>query len=63
VKITKISPVTRKVNTLDIPVTLEQIEAWQSGVLIQQAMPNVSKEHREFLKTGVTPEDWKTIFG
>ena len=45
-------------NTMDIPVTQSQIDDWESGTLIQDAMPNVSVDQREFLKTGVTPEEW-----
>ena len=50
-------------NTMDIPVTQSQIDDWESGTLIQDAMPNVSADDREFLKTGVTPEEWTDTFG
>tara|TARA_R110000803_G_scaffold151946_2_gene217013 strand:+ start:1417 stop:1635 length:219 start_codon:yes stop_codon:yes gene_type:complete len=33
-----------------IDVTQRQIDAWQSGVLIQEAMPNVSDQDRDFIK-------------
>lgn len=62
-RITKTSPFTGKENTRDIPVTPEQIAAWQSGVLIQNAMPNISADDREFLMTGITPEEWDDMFG
>ena len=52
--ITKKSMFTGKWHSMDIPVTQSQIDAWESGTLIQDAMPNVSADHREFLKTGVT---------
>ena len=50
-------------NTMDIPVTQSQIDDWESGTLIQDAMPNVSADDREFLMTGVTPEEWTDTFG
>lgn len=62
-KITKVSPVTGKPNTLDIPVTEEQIMAWQNGQLIQNAMPNLTADEREFLMTGMTSADWNATFG
>lgn len=62
-KITMISQLTRKENTLDIPVTQNQLDAWKNGELIQNAMPNIPAEQREFLMTGVTPEEWKEYFG
>jgi len=50
-------------STMEIDVTLEQISAWKSGVLIQDAMPNLSSEEREFLISGFTPEQWEETFG
>ena len=34
-----------------------------SGVSIQNAMPNISAEDREFIKTGVTTQEWDDTFG
>jgi len=62
-EITKKSAFTGKTQTMDIDVTQEQLDAWQDGELIQNAMPNVSAEEREFIKTGVTPQEWKDMFG
>lgn len=50
-------------NAREIPVTQEQLDAWNSGVLIQNAMPNLSADDREFIKTGITPEEWEDLFG
>lgn len=61
--ITRKSPFTGKEATLDIPCTEEQLQRWKNGEYIQNAMPNVSAEHREFLMTGTTPEEWNQIFG
>ena len=36
---------------------------WGGGALIQEAMPSLSKEEREFLITGITPTMWAHIFG
>jgi len=47
--------------TLDINVTEEQLKAWEDGVLIQNAMPNISASEREFIKTGITDEEWDTL--
>jgi hypothetical protein len=44
-------------------LTQEQYDAWRNGALIQRAMPQLSADEREFLKTGITPEEWKKIFG
>ena len=62
-QITRISMFTNKVHTMDINVTQEQIALWESGTLIQNAMPNLSADEREFIKTGVTPSEWAGVFG
>jgi hypothetical protein len=60
---TRTSPLTGKVNVLDIPVTTEQLNKWEvEGALIQDAMPDLSPEHREFILSGLTPEDWNELF-
>jgi hypothetical protein len=62
-KITQKSPLTGKTNTLDIPVTQAQLDRWQGGELIQNAMPNLTADEREFIMTGITAEEWKGLFG
>ena len=44
-------------------LTQEQYNAWRDGELIQRAMPQLSADEREFLKTGITPEEWNKLFG
>ena len=62
-KITKISSFTGKVHTREIDVTDEQLRNWrEKGMLIQDAMPQVSDEDREFILTGTTPEEWNEAF-
>lgn len=48
--------------TLDIPVTQEQLNAWEAGAMIQRVMPELSESHREFLMTGMTDEEWNDAF-
>lgn len=36
---------------------------WRSGAYIQDAMPHVSAEDREFLISGITPTHWNNVFG
>ncbi len=56
--ITKTSPFTGKVHTVDIPVTVNQLRDWGSGTCIQNAMPNLTADEREFLMTGITKKEW-----
>ncbi len=55
------SDMTNVVNARDIDVTEEQLGDWQAGMLIQDAMPNLSPDDREFLMTGITAEEWDVM--
>lgn len=48
--------------SLEIPVTKEQIDKWESGALAQEAFPNITPTQREFIMTGVTDEEWDNAF-
>jgi hypothetical protein len=61
--ITRTSPFSGNTNSMEIEVTQEQLRSWrQDGILIQDAMPNLSADEREFIKTGITPEEWDSAF-
>jgi hypothetical protein len=62
-EIIKRSQFTGKISARDINVTDEQLANWTNGMLIQDAMPNISAEDREFLITGATPEEWEELYG
>jgi hypothetical protein len=62
-KITRKSPLTGITRTKEIDVTIAQILAWEEGELIQDAMPHLSADDREFVKTGITGEEWDQLFG
>lgn len=61
--ITRKSPITKKQNTLEININEVEIQDWLHGMLIQHAMPNISAAEREFIKTGMTEEDWDSLLG
>ena len=48
-------------HTREIPVTQAQIDARDGGELIQDCMSNLTPDEREFLMTGITPEEWAAI--
>lgn len=60
--ITRESILTGKTNQLDLPVTLEQIQIWQSGIPIQNVMSHLSIQEREFLISGMSKEEQQLIF-
>ena len=62
-KVTRKSIFTGKISTLGIDVTQAQLDAYENGELLQRAMPNVPAKYREFIKTGVTPDEWNKLFG
>ena len=56
------SPLTGKLNTMDLDVTVEQLVAWRRGELIQKAMPDLTMEEREFILTGCLPGEFERMF-
>jgi len=60
--ITKKSLVTGNTTTKDIKISIHQLNAWKNGMLIQDAMPQVSAPDREFIKSGITNEEWNNLF-
>ena len=60
--IERYSPFTGKIHSLEIAVTQEQLDNWRSGMLIQKAMPNLSADEREFILTGILPDEWDELF-
>lgn len=49
--------------TLEIPVTQEELDNWEGGMLAQEAFPNLTADQREFIMTGITPEEWEETMG
>ena len=63
ISITKKSTLTGKYHTKELPITEAQLWMWENGALIQNAMPDLPREDREFLISGITPEEWREHFG
>ena len=61
--ITRKSLISGNINTMSLPITEEQYTAWEQGTLVQVAMPHLSPDEREFVMTGITPEEWAETFG
>ena len=60
-KIRKRSIMSGEYNSMDIEVTIKQLADWEGGKLIQNVMPELSSDEREFIMTGITPEEWKSL--
>ena len=62
-KITRTNPFNAaEINTMDLPVTLDQVDAYMQGVLVQDAFPQLDAAQREFIKTGITDDIWDKVF-
>lgn len=64
--ITRISQISNTHNSMELDITYEQLDRVNnrhlSKELIQDIVPNLSKEEREFLITGITPKEWNELF-
>lgn len=64
--VTRVSMFTGIEHTLELPITEAQYREYfysESPRLIQHIFPNLTAEQREFIKSGVTPEEWNKTFG
>lgn len=67
--IEKTSAFTGTTHRRDIPIKPEDYEAWISASNndpkrhIQNAAPYLSVDDREYIISGVTPEEWAEMFG
>ena len=63
-QVQRISSISGKINTMDLNVTQDQLDQYaQGGVFIQNVFPNLKPDEREFIKTGITKQEWNEMFG
>lgn len=52
-------------NTMTLPITEDEYKigvlAWENGAYIQNAFPMLNADEREFILTGITPDEWETL--
>lgn len=62
-----ISSLSGKLTEMLIGISISEFvtafRAWDAGELIQNAFPTLSADEREFVKTGITPQEWDAMFG
>jgi uncharacterized phage-associated protein len=46
----------------EMNITQDQLNAWAAGALIQKVFPHLSSDDREFIKTGITGEEWEAYW-
>jgi len=61
--ITRKSPFSGRFNDMEIDVSIDEIRAWEDGELPQNAMPRLTSDECDFITTGITPEEWRDVFG
>ena len=64
--VTKTSQLAKTESTLDLDITQDQLNRvnlrYTTGEHIQNIVPNLSVEEREFLISGITPTEWNQLF-
>jgi hypothetical protein len=61
--IERVSQLTGKTHVMDLPVTEKQIALWKDGVFAQHAFSALNGYEREFIMTGIIPEEWDELIG
>ncbi len=61
-ELTKTSILTGKINTMTLPITQDQLDLYNNTKInIQDVFPNLDSGQREFIKTGITQEEWDKL--
>jgi len=62
-KVQRKSTISGKLYVMDLDVTQEQLDRYAEGrELLQNVFPNLRPDEREFIKSGITPEEWNDMF-
>jgi uncharacterized protein (DUF779 family) len=61
--LSKKSIISGKVHKMELDITEEQYFSWKNGELVQNVFPHLNSEEREFIVSGITPQEWKELFG
>ena len=56
--ITRVSMLTGETHTRDLLVTTRDLDRYYGGLLLQDAFPHLTPGEREFIKTGITDDEW-----
>lgn len=60
IQVTKFDPILRKKVTLNIPITWQEYAVVSARIVpIQEIVPNLPADLREFLISGISPEGWQ----
>lgn len=62
VRVTLTSMLTGKTNAMNLPTSVGKVKQFlshrQDCDLVQDMFPELSEDQREFLMTGITPDEW-----
>jgi len=65
--ITKQSPISKEFNSIDLNITQDQLDRitnrFNTKELIQNIVPDLTPGEREFLISGITEQEWDTLYG
>ena len=51
------------IHSMEVPCTQRELDEYHKGErLIQDIMPHVSPQLREFIISGITPQEWDSTF-
>lgn len=61
--IAKCSTITGIAHFAELAITKEQVDNFSKGAKVQHAFPNLNIDEREFILSGIVPEEWDATFG
>lgn len=66
ITVRKMSRMTGNINDMEFDMTAkeynERIKKYNAGALVQDVFPDCTADQREFIVTGMTPQEWADLF-
>lgn len=56
------STITGIAHFAELAITKEQVDTFSKGTKVQHAFPNLNIDEREFILSGIVPEEWNATF-
>lgn len=60
IKLSKLCKATGEI--FQLTINNESLKSWRNGEFIQDVFPELTAGEREFIKTGITPEEFEAMF-
>ncbi len=63
ISVFRVSSITGVAHTMLLDVTQAQLDEFRAGGKVHKVFPHLNMSQREFILSGITPEEWEEFIG